>query len=266
MLQGDPSGRHSGAWGSHKFNLQGLNKSAAARILDVCNAEKPMSPEERQLLVGLFERIKNSASAPRDQEAEAFIIDQIRAQPAATYSLAQTLIIQDHALQGANQRIQQLEAKVKELEANIQKGAGSFLSGGAATLGVSAPLPPPPAPPQGYNQPPVGPWGAHQPRQVDQSGYAAPPPPGYVPQPAAPAGGGFLKGALGMAAGVAGGALLANSIEGLFHGGGGARGLADGASRIGSAHEPAMHETVINNYLRRNSSRPRRRPGLGGTL
>ena len=35
-----------------------------------------MSPEERQLLAGLFDRMKSASSAPRDQEAEAFIAEQ----------------------------------------------------------------------------------------------------------------------------------------------------------------------------------------------
>ena len=59
-----------------------------------------MSPEERQLLVGLFERTKSAASGPRDQEAETFITEQIRQQPAAPYLLAQTVVVQDQALQG----------------------------------------------------------------------------------------------------------------------------------------------------------------------
>lgn len=64
-----------------------------------------------------------------------------------------------------------------------------------------------------------------------------------------PAGGGFLKGALGAAAGVAGGVLLADSIRGLFHGGaGGMGGLAGANLGIGSGFDPVMHETVINNY------------------
>ena len=75
-----------------------------------------MSPEERQLLAGMFERIKANSAAPRDQEAEAFINDQIKAQPSAPYLLAQTVIVQDFALQSANQKLQQLEARVHELE------------------------------------------------------------------------------------------------------------------------------------------------------
>ncbi len=60
--------------------------------------ENPMSPEERQLIAGLFERTKSAASTPRDQAAEAFISEQIKAQPAAPYLLAQTVIVQDQAL------------------------------------------------------------------------------------------------------------------------------------------------------------------------
>ncbi|MEF3366943.1 DUF2076 family protein, partial [Methylocystis sp. 9N] len=82
---------------------------------------------------------------------------------------------------------------------------------------------------------PGGPWGGQQPSY-------APPPPAY-PQ-AEPAGGSFLKGALGTAAGVAGGVLLADGIRSLFsHGGyGGMSNLG-----IGSGFAPAG-DTIINNY------------------
>ena len=129
-----------------------------------------MSPEERQLLAGMFERIKANSAAPRDQEAEAFITDQIKAQPSAPYLLAQTVIVQDFALQAANQKLQQLEARVHELE-SAPKPSTSFLGG---LLGGGAPPAPPPRPappPPAYGQPQGGPWGA-----------APPPPPGYAPR------------------------------------------------------------------------------------
>ncbi len=40
--------------------------------------EKTMSPEERQLLTGLFDRIRGAAATPRDPEAEALISDAVR--------------------------------------------------------------------------------------------------------------------------------------------------------------------------------------------
>ena len=190
-----------------------------------------MSPEERHLLAGLFERTKSVAAAPRDREAEEFIADQVKAQPAAPYLLAQTVIVQEQALEGANARIQELEAQVKSLES---KGAGGFLGG---FLGGGR-RPEPPAQPG-------GPWGP-------QPGYAPPPPqyPGYAPEPA---GGSFLRGALGTAAGVAGGVLLADSIRNLFsHGGmgGGLGGGFGGMSNLGiaSGYTPASETTIINNY------------------
>ncbi len=199
-----------------------------------------MSPEERQLLAGMFERIKANSAGPRDQEAEAFINDQIKAQPSAPYLLAQTVIVQDFALQSANQKLQQLEARVHELE-SAPKPSTSLLGG---LLGGGAPPAPPPrpAPPPAYGQPQGGPWGA-----------APAPPPGYAPQgapgfaPAAP--GGFLKGALGAAAGVAGGVLLADSIRGLFHGGGGiGSGLGIDSGFQHSGLGQGDETTVVNNY------------------
>ncbi|KAF2992254.1 DUF2076 domain-containing protein [Methylocystis sp. MJC1] len=197
-----------------------------------------MSPEERQLLVGLFERTKSAANGPRDQEAETFISEQIKQQPAAPYLLAQTVIVQDQALQGANARIQALEAQVKELQS---KPAGGFL-GGLFGGGQQRQAPPPsPAAPS-------GPWGA--PPQGGRNPVAG----GYAPQgwgqqqPAAPSGSGnsFLHGALGTAAGVAGGVLLADGIRSLFSHGSGAGGMAN--LGIGSGFTPTGETTVINNY------------------
>lgn len=188
-----------------------------------------MSPEERQLLVGLFERTKSAAGAPRDQEAEAFINSEIKAQPAAPYLLAQTVIVQDQALQGANARIEELEARVKELES--KPASGGFLGGlfgGGQRPSASGYAP------QG-GQRPNGPWGAPPPA----------PPQGYAAPQAGADSGGFLRGALGTAAGVAGGVLLADGIRNLFsHGGMGGMGNLG----IGAGYTPAGDTTVINNY------------------
>jgi uncharacterized protein len=196
-----------------------------------------MSPEERQLLVGLFERTKSAASGPRDQEAETFITEQIRQQPAAPYLLAQTVIVQDQALQGANARIEELEKQVKDLQS--KPAGGGFLGGLFGGGQRQAPPPPRPAPPPGYGGPQGGPWGAPQGNNPVAGGYA---PQGWGQQQ--PESGGFLKGALGTAAGVAGGVLLADSIRSLFTGGG--HGM--GNLGIGSGFTPTGETTVINNY------------------
>jgi hypothetical protein len=208
-----------------------------------------MSPEERQLLAGLFERTRSAAAAPRDQEAERFIVEQLKSQPAAPYLLAQSVLVQEQALQAASQRLQELESRVQELESQPQPQSGGSFLGGLFGGGRQAP-PPPRQAPQGYGQPPQGgPWGA-------APGYAPPPPSGYAPQqgyaPQAPqplgGGGGFLKGALGAAAGVAGGVLLADSIRGLFHGGGAGNNLGIGQGLDHAGLGGGGGETIINNY------------------
>ena len=114
-----------------------------------------MSPEERQLLTGLFDRIRGAASTPRDQEAEALIQDATKTQPYAPYFLAQTVLVQDQALRAANDRLQELEGKVKDLEGQAASGPrpGGFLSGLGSLFGGSGPPPRAPAPP------PSGRWG-----------------------------------------------------------------------------------------------------------
>jgi hypothetical protein len=222
-----------------------------------------MSPEERQLLTGLFDRTRNAASTPRDSEAEALIADQVKGQPYAPYLLAQAVLVQEQALKAANEKLQALEAQIQEMEQQSpQAGRGSapagsgFLSGLGSLFGANNP---PPQPPRG---PAPGPWG-----QSPQGGYGqqdnyAPggyPQGGYgqqnygAPQSQSPwgsavpqQGGGFLKGALGAAAGVAGGVLLADSIRGLFGGHhNNSLGIGQGLDNLG---QNPGGETVINNY------------------
>lgn len=206
-----------------------------------------MSPEERQLLTGLYDRIRGAANAPRDQEAEALIEDATRAQPYAPYFLAQTVLVQDQALRAANDRLQELEGKVKDLQGQAASGPrpGSFLSGLGSLFGGGGPSAPPqraPLPPT--SSPPGGRW--NQP----------PPPQGYAPSGPAPGpwggqggspGGGFLTGALGTAAGVAGGVLLADSIRGLFAGHNNSLGIGTGFGGMGSGGGLGG-ETTVNNY------------------
>lgn len=195
-----------------------------------------MSPEERQVLVELFQRTNAAASQPRDKDAEAFIAEAVRLQPYAPYLLAQAVLLQEQAMKSASERIQQLEAENRDLREQVaevqqapQQGQGGFLGGlGSLFGGQSAP--------QRAPEPqvrPGGPWGSAiqggAPQQ--QPGWGAPPPPppqqaggmpwGGAPQQQPQGGGGssFLKGALGAAAGVAGGALLVNSLSGMFGGG-----------------------------------------------
>ena len=79
-----------------------------------------MSPEERQMLADLFERIRANAAASRDPQAEAFINEAVRQQPYAPYILAQTVLVQQQALEGAARRISELEAQTRAIRA----GAG----------------------------------------------------------------------------------------------------------------------------------------------
>ena len=64
-----------------------------------------MTPEERQMLGGLFQRVNSAAATQRDPEAESFINDAVRAAPHSPYVLAQTVLVQQQALEAAANRI-----------------------------------------------------------------------------------------------------------------------------------------------------------------
>lgn len=225
-----------------------------------------MTPEERNLLSDLFKHLREAEAQPRDAEAEQFIQQLAQSQPTAPYYLAQSVLVQQQALTGAQQRIEELERQLKEAQSRAQPqpatgGGGSFLSNALGLGGRSpwssrpeGPRPAAPVAPQGpaYNPvpPPAGggrgPWGAApQAGYAQAPGYGQPgyPQAGFGPQGNAPRGGGFLSGAAQTAAGVAGGMLAASAISSMLSHSPGPFGEA-GASEAAAGGG----ETVINNY------------------
>jgi hypothetical protein len=225
-----------------------------------------MTPEERQMLGGLFQRVNSAAATQRDPEAESFITDAVRTAPHAPYVLAQTVLVQQQALEAAANRISQLEAAAQQVPEQNEEH-GSFLGNLGKSIFGSGPSSPPPRPdpdPQAYQRaappPPRGyapPQGGYPPAQ---GGYPPPPPQGYPPQPGPwgqpqpqAGGGGFLQNAASTATGVAGGVVLGNLLGGLFGGhGGGGGGLFGGASATGLGGSGLTGNptevTEINNY------------------
>jgi hypothetical protein len=206
-----------------------------------------MTPEERQMLDGLFERVKGAGSAQRDPQAESYINDAVRGTPYAPYVLAQTVLVQQHALENAANRIAELESAAQEAAESRQgQGGGGFLSsifGGGPQArpdpGYRGPIPQ--QPPRGYAPPPPPPPQADPYQGQSQRGpWGAPPP---------AAGGGFLQNAMSTAAGVAGGVALGNLIGGLFSGGHGGGGL------FGAGPAMAQPTETINNYYENGSDR-----------
>lgn len=219
-----------------------------------------MSPEERQLLTSLFDRVRTAAATPRDRDAETLIDQATREQPYATYYLAQAVIVQEKGLEAAANRIRELEERVHQLEAETSERHRAEQTGGflSSIFGTGQPQQPTPAPrPVPQPGPQSGPWGSAPCQNYRTSsdyddGYRAPPPSAasWSGQASAPsAGGSFLRGALGTAAGVAGGMLLANSLSGIFGSHMNSLGWGSplaGANPFGSGNAP-VEETVINN-------------------
>jgi hypothetical protein len=208
-----------------------------------------MTPEERQMLSGLFDRIRGANTGVKDREAESFIEDAMRNTPSAAYVMAQTVLVQQQAMEAAAKRISELEAQVKAGGAPPPEEGGSFLGNLGRSIFGGGASQPPQGQPRGYDA------SAYQRDPGPPPGYAqrppyAPPPPQAGPwggAPAAPQGGGFLQGALQTATGVAGGVLLGNALGGLFGGHGGAGLFGGGGGGFGGGRE-TVNETVNNYY------------------
>lgn len=196
-----------------------------------------MTPQERDVIAGIFDRLRQVADQPRDPEADRFIQEQLRAQPYAAYAMAQSIYVQEQALTNLQSQVEQLQAEVQRLRSQPpqptreeagQQGGGIF----GGLFGGSQPARPRsvPAFPQRAAAPEQGAspaWGS-QSQAAPGPGPAQNAVPGQQPasgpwqnqagQPQAPARGGFLAGALTTAAGVAGGMMLGNVLMNAFKG------------------------------------------------
>jgi uncharacterized protein len=212
-----------------------------------------MTPQEKELLTTLLDRLRNTPRQAKDPEADALIRQEVAEQPALPYYLVQTVLIQDLSLHQAQQRIADLEKQLADAPQAAKPTVGSFLGGLFGTR--------PPAPEAGSAQP-AGPWSrspqvaAAPPAQPYGQGYGQQQPgygqqqPGYGQgQPmggpggmmGGMGGGGFLRSAAATAAGVAGGALLFQGISSLF-------GNHYAGGLMGGGMTPGLGETVVNNY------------------
>jgi hypothetical protein len=192
-----------------------------------------MTPQERQLVDDLFDRLSKVESAPRDPDAAAAIAEGLRRAPNAVYALVQTVLLQDEALKRANSRIQELEAG----SAGEQTQSGGFLDTMRETIfgpGQTRGSVPNVRPPDMANRPV---WNSGQvmqqgqsPGRYDQGSYGQP----YgAPQgPMGGGGGSFLGTAAAAAAGVVGGSLLLGSIRSMM--GGNHQGFGDAAGLGGA--------------------------------
>jgi uncharacterized protein len=82
-----------------------------------------MDHQDRQAIEGLFDKLAEveRRSAPRDSEADAFISSRIAAQPGAPYFMAQTIVVQEQALDAAQTRITDLERQLASRPASRRR-------------------------------------------------------------------------------------------------------------------------------------------------
>ena len=201
--------------------------------------EKSMTPQEAQMLQDLVNKVEGTQLTEKDPDAEALLNDGLARDPDALYKLAQTVLVQNLALNQARTQLQAQADQLRQQSAPQPARATSFLG---SLLGHRDPAPPPPPQPA-YQQPQYAP-----PQYQTVPQYQAAPPVGYAP--ASSGTGSFLRSAATTAAGVAAGALAFEGIESLMHGGehggffGGGGGDYGGYGMGGAPVE----ETVVNNY------------------
>ena len=181
------------------------------------------------MLEDLVRKVGETQLTEKDPEADQLLQQGLGRDPDAVYKLAQTVLVQNLALNQARAQIRQMQQTQQQVQPAQAK---SFLGG---VLGHRDP--PSPTPPQYEPVPsPQAPGYQATPQYATRPPYAAP--------GASPAGS-FLRSAATTAAGVAAGALAFEGIESLLRGFGHSGGQWGGGFGSGA---PPVEETVINNY------------------
>ena len=207
-----------------------------------------MTPQEQDLLKGLTDRINQTNLTDKDPEAEQYIDQSLAKNPDALYILAQTVLVQQYALDNAKKQLDQAKQDLDatnqtltETRQQLQQAQQqpvkhtSFLGSLLGTDDRPAPPPPP----------------AYQTVQTYSQPVAYAQPVSYGSPYGAPMGGGgsFLRSAMTTAAGVAAGAIAFEGIEDLMHGFGQHAGYGyDNFGGGGFGGGQPREEIINNNY------------------
>lgn len=174
-----------------------------------------MNTDERSQIIGLFDRMRTFSGIEKDGAAAQLIDDEVRRNPDAPYLLAQSVLVQEQALQRADERIRELESGLGAAQASAPKAAAGASQAFSRNV-------------QGSRSASVPTAGA----QRSQQGA----------RPAA--GGGFMSQALATATGVAGGMLLASGISSLLSSDSASASETPAAPTDASASNPSESETA----------------------
>lgn len=184
-----------------------------------------MTPTEKTMIDQMFDRLSQAESKARaandlpDQEAVAHIGDSLKDSPNRAYYMAQTLVVQDHALQTMAERVERLEQALAEAQRAPAQG-GFF-----ASL---------------FGQKP-----AHRPAPQPRSTQAEARNAAFQQAPQ----GSFLGGAMQTALGVAGGMMVASALSSAFAGDANAEVPQDMAPEADPmAEEPMMEDGGFDDF------------------
>ena len=114
-----------------------------------------MTPQEESMLNDLIGRVQQTQLTEKDPEAEQLLNQSLGRNPNALYILAQTVLVQNYALEQAQAQLSELRQQTQALQQQPAHTT-SFLGN---LLGHRDPAPPPPPPQPGYGASPYGqPW------------------------------------------------------------------------------------------------------------
>lgn len=164
-----------------------------------------MKDEEKNLIENLFHRLKKTElnSSERDNSADDLIQELVKKQPASSYYMTQTILVQETAIKKMSIQIEELKKRIEELKLEEVRRKPSFLSNFFKNNSSSQPIS------HDNNI-----WRNQESPVQSYNPHAASFP---ATTPVLPRSSGFLSNALQTATGVAGGMILGNMLMNVFN-------------------------------------------------
>lgn len=89
-----------------------------------------MTPQEKELILSVANKLKQSPNSKKDSEAEAVINSEIASQPDVIYKLTQAVLVQEMALKNLKEQNEYLQKNSEYYKEQNNRGTFSRMFGG----------------------------------------------------------------------------------------------------------------------------------------
>ncbi|WP_164096103.1 DUF2076 domain-containing protein, partial [Serratia marcescens] len=77
--------------------------------------------QERDILAGLFDRLRSAEGQQRDPQVDAFIRERLAQQPGAVYAMLQSIYVSDQTIAEISRQNEDLQGQLRQAQVQVQQ-------------------------------------------------------------------------------------------------------------------------------------------------